>query len=48
VVLGDVLLRALLRKGEDEKEFVGRDELVDRLSGNMKGMWRVGGTGAFK
>ncbi|CAE6427377.1 unnamed protein product [Rhizoctonia solani] len=48
VVLDDVLLRALLRKGEDEKEFIGRDELVDRLSGNMKGMWRVGGTGAFK
>ncbi|CAE6435498.1 unnamed protein product [Rhizoctonia solani] len=47
VVLDDVLSRALLRKGEDDKEFVGRDELVDRLSGNMKGMWRVGGTGGF-
>ncbi|CAE6439419.1 unnamed protein product, partial [Rhizoctonia solani] len=48
VVLDEVLSRALLRKGENEKEFVGRDELVDRLSGNMKGMWRVGGTGNFK
>ncbi|CUA73336.1 Eukaryotic translation initiation factor 2D [Rhizoctonia solani] len=48
VVLDDVLSRALLRKGEDEKEFVGRDELVERLSGNMKGMWRVGGAGGFK
>ncbi|CAE7195052.1 unnamed protein product, partial [Rhizoctonia solani] len=41
VVLDEVLSRALLRKGEDETEFVGRDELVERLSGNMKGMWRV-------
>ncbi|KAL5632360.1 hypothetical protein ACGC1H_005357 [Rhizoctonia solani] len=48
VVLDEVLSRALLQKGEDGKEFVGRDELVERLSGNMKGMWRVGGTGAFK
>ncbi|KAF8713244.1 Translation initiation factor SUI1, partial [Rhizoctonia solani] len=48
VVLDEVLSRALLRKGENDKEFVGRDELVDRLSGNMKGMWRVGGTGNFK
>ncbi|KAB5591361.1 Eukaryotic translation initiation factor 2D [Ceratobasidium theobromae] len=37
VVLDDVLSRALLGKGE-EKEFVGRDELVDRLSKNMKAM----------
>ncbi|ELU42300.1 eukaryotic translation initiation factor SUI1 family protein [Rhizoctonia solani AG-1 IA] len=44
VVLDEVLSHALLRKGENDKEFVGRDELVDRLSGNMKGMWRVGGT----
>ncbi|CAE6503918.1 unnamed protein product [Rhizoctonia solani] len=48
VVLDEVLSRALLRKGEDGKEFVGRDELVERLSGNMKGMWRVGGVGGFK
>ncbi|CAE6515768.1 unnamed protein product [Rhizoctonia solani] len=48
VVLDEVLSRALLRKGEDGKEFLGRDELVERLSGNMKGMWRVGGTGGFK
>ncbi|CAE6439388.1 unnamed protein product [Rhizoctonia solani] len=48
VVLDEILSRALLRKGEGEKEFVGRDELADRLSGNMKGMWRVGGTGGFK
>ncbi|GAB1520951.1 hypothetical protein RhiTH_004040 [Rhizoctonia solani] len=48
VVLDEVLSRALLRKGDNDKEFVGRDELVDRLSGNMKGMWRVGGTGNFK
>ncbi|CAE6440089.1 unnamed protein product, partial [Rhizoctonia solani] len=47
VVLDEVLSRALLRKGENDKDFVGRDELVDRLSGNMKGMWRVGGTGNF-
>ncbi|KAG8739754.1 hypothetical protein FRC11_000566, partial [Ceratobasidium sp. 423] len=48
VVLDEILSRALLRKGEDDKEFVGRDELVDRLSGNMKGMWRIGGAGGFK
>ncbi|KAH7322078.1 hypothetical protein B0J17DRAFT_723750 [Rhizoctonia solani] len=48
VVLDEVLSRALLKKGESGIEFVGRDELVERLSGNMKGMWRVGGTGGFK
>ncbi|KAG9100249.1 hypothetical protein FRC06_004353 [Ceratobasidium sp. 370] len=48
VVLDDVLSQALRRKGEEQKEFVGRDELVDRLTGNMKGMWRVGGSGSFK
>ncbi|KAG9105255.1 hypothetical protein FRC07_009449, partial [Ceratobasidium sp. 392] len=48
VVLDDVLSQALRRKGEEEKEFVARDELVDRLTGNMKGMWRVGESGAFK
>ncbi|CAE6442338.1 unnamed protein product [Rhizoctonia solani] len=48
VVLDDVLSRALLRKGEDGKEFVGREEMVERLLGNMKGMWRVGGVGGFK
>ncbi|KAG8704625.1 hypothetical protein FRC08_002125, partial [Ceratobasidium sp. 394] len=48
VVLDDILSQALRRKGEEQKEFVGRDELVDRLTGNMKGMWRVGGSGPFK
>ncbi|KAG8723434.1 hypothetical protein FRC09_003336 [Ceratobasidium sp. 395] len=48
IVLDDVLSQALRRKGEGQKEFVGRDELVDRLTGNMKGMWRVGGGGPFK
>ncbi|QRV92723.1 translation initiation factor SUI1 [Ceratobasidium sp. AG-Ba] len=48
VVLDDVLSRALRKKGEEPKEFVGRDELVERLTGNMKGMWRVGGSGPFK
>ncbi|KAG8738037.1 hypothetical protein FRC10_007387 [Ceratobasidium sp. 414] len=48
VVLDDVLSQALRRKGEEQKEFVSKAELVDRLTGNMKGMWRIGGSGPFK
>ncbi|KAF8599412.1 hypothetical protein BDV93DRAFT_546886 [Ceratobasidium sp. AG-I] len=48
VVLDEVLSRPLLRKGEDPKEFVERAEMVERLTGNMRGMWRINETGGFK
>ncbi|KAG8702592.1 hypothetical protein FRC11_011374, partial [Ceratobasidium sp. 423] len=48
VVLDEALSRALLWEGEPTKGYVQEDELVNRLSGNMMGMWRVDRAGDFR